>query len=57
MMMMDCAATRDAFARSGAQSLRARGLERLQRDEVTAVAVHFHSLDADGNLAAAASAA
>jgi hypothetical protein len=49
--------TRDAFARSGAQSLRARGLERLQRDEVTAVAVHFHSLDADGNLAAAASAA
>jgi molybdate-binding protein len=48
--------TRDAFARSGAQSLRARGLERLQRDEVTAVAVHFHSLDADGNLAAAASA-
>ncbi|MET4220980.1 hypothetical protein ACVWWG_004657 [Bradyrhizobium sp. LB7.2] len=40
--------TRDAFARSGAQSLRARWLERLQRDEVTAVAVHFHSLDADG---------
>jgi len=29
----------------------ARGLERLQRDEVTAVAVHFHSLDAAGNLA------
>lgn len=29
----------------------ARGLERLQRDEVTAVAVHFHSLDASGNLA------
>ncbi|MHC2845454.1 putative molybdopterin biosynthesis protein [Bradyrhizobium diazoefficiens] len=29
----------------------ARGLERLQRDEVTAVAVHFHGLDASGNLA------
>ncbi|MCK1405022.1 helix-turn-helix transcriptional regulator [Bradyrhizobium sp. 76] len=27
----------------------ARGLERLQRDEVMAVAVHFHSLDADAN--------
>ena len=25
----------------------ARGLERLQRDEVMAAAVHFHSLDAD----------
>ena len=34
----------------------ARGLERLQRDEVMAVAVHFHSLDADGNLATDASA-
>ncbi|EHR01263.1 helix-turn-helix transcriptional regulator [Bradyrhizobium sp. WSM471] len=34
----------------------ARGLERLQRDEVMAVAVHFHSLDADGNLAADANA-
>lgn len=34
----------------------ARGLERLQRDEVTAVAVHFHSLDAEGNLASDASA-
>jgi putative molybdopterin biosynthesis protein len=34
----------------------ARGLERLQRDEVMAVAMHFHSLDADGNLAADASA-
>lgn len=33
----------------------ARGLERLQRDEVTAVAVHFHSLDAEGNLASDAS--
>lgn len=33
----------------------ARGLERLQRNEVMAVAVHFHSLDADGNLAADAS--
>ncbi len=29
----------------------ARGLERLQRDEVVAVAVHFHSLDASDNLA------
>ncbi|MDE5445677.1 helix-turn-helix domain-containing protein [Bradyrhizobium sp. CSA207] len=29
----------------------ARGLERLQRDEVMAVAVHFHSLDASDNLA------
>ena len=29
----------------------ARGLERLQRDEVTAAAVHFHSLDASDNLA------
>jgi len=34
----------------------ARGLERLQRNEVMAVAVHFHSLDADGNLASNASA-
>lgn len=34
----------------------ARGLERLQRDEVMAVAVHFHSLDTDGNLAADANA-
>lgn len=34
----------------------ARGLERLQRDEVMAVAVHFHSLDAEGNLASDASA-
>lgn len=34
----------------------ARGLERLQRDEVMAVAMHFHSLDADGNLAADANA-
>jgi putative molybdopterin biosynthesis protein len=33
----------------------ARGLERLQRDEVMAVAVHFHSLDAAGNLATDAS--
>lgn len=33
----------------------ARGLERLQRDEVMAVAVHFHSLDAEGNLASDAS--
>ncbi|QPF90352.1 helix-turn-helix transcriptional regulator [Bradyrhizobium commune] len=32
-----------------------RGLERLQRDEVMAVAVHFHSLDASGNLASDAS--
>ena len=29
----------------------ARGLERLQRDEVIAAAVHFHSLDASDNLA------
>ncbi|MGY4368108.1 hypothetical protein ACVW1A_004173 [Bradyrhizobium sp. LB1.3] len=56
MMMMDCAALVTRLL-VPAQSLRARGLERLQRDEVTAVAVHFHSLDADGNLAAAASAA
>ena len=34
----------------------ARGLERLQRNEVMAVAVHFHGLDAEGNLAADASA-
>ncbi|MCP3405839.1 helix-turn-helix transcriptional regulator [Bradyrhizobium sp. CCGB01] len=34
----------------------ARGLERLQRDEVMAVAVHFHGLDADGSLASDASA-
>ncbi|MCK1284148.1 helix-turn-helix transcriptional regulator [Bradyrhizobium sp. 44] len=34
----------------------ARGLERLQRDEVMAVAMHFHSLDTDGNLAADANA-
>ena len=34
----------------------ARGLERLQRDEVMAVAVHFHGLEADGNLASDASA-
>jgi excisionase family DNA binding protein len=34
----------------------ARGLERLQRDEVMAAAVHFHSLEADGNLASDASA-
>ena len=34
----------------------ARGLERLQRDEVMAVAVHFHDLDGDGNLASDASA-
>ncbi|BAL78921.1 helix-turn-helix transcriptional regulator [Bradyrhizobium cosmicum] len=34
----------------------ARGLERLQRNEVMAAAVHFHSLDADGNLASNASA-
>ena len=33
----------------------ARGLERLQRDEVMAVAVHFHSLDAAGTLASDAS--
>jgi excisionase family DNA binding protein len=35
----------------------ARGLERLQRDEVMAAAVHFHSLDAEGNLASDASVA
>jgi excisionase family DNA binding protein len=29
----------------------ARGLERLQRDEVIAAAVHFHSLDGSDNLA------
>lgn len=34
----------------------ARGLERLQRDEVMAVAVHFHDLDAEGNPASDASA-
>lgn len=34
----------------------ARGLERLQRDEVMAAAMHFHSLDAEGNLASDASA-
>lgn len=34
----------------------ARGLERLQRDEVMAAAVNFHSLDADGSLASDASA-
>ncbi|OKO82490.1 helix-turn-helix transcriptional regulator [Bradyrhizobium sp. AS23.2] len=34
----------------------ARGLERLQRDEVMAVAVHFHGLDASDNLARDASA-
>jgi putative molybdopterin biosynthesis protein len=34
----------------------ARGLERLQRDEVMAVAMHFHSLEADGCLAADANA-
>ncbi len=33
----------------------ARGLERLQRDEVMAVAVHFHGLDASDNLARDAS--
>jgi putative molybdopterin biosynthesis protein len=33
----------------------ARGLERLQRNEVMAVAVHFHSLHAEGNLASDAS--
>ena len=33
----------------------ARGLERLQRDEVMAVALHFHSLDAEGNPASDAS--
>ena len=35
----------------------ARGLERLQRDEVIAAAVHFHSLDASDNLANDANAA
>ncbi|WP_298876496.1 helix-turn-helix transcriptional regulator [uncultured Bradyrhizobium sp.] len=35
----------------------ARGLERLQRNEVMAVAVHFHSLDSDGNVASDASVA
>jgi excisionase family DNA binding protein len=34
----------------------ARGLERLQRDEVMAVAVHFHSLEVDGSLASDANA-
>ncbi len=33
----------------------ARGLERLQRNEVMAAAVHFHSLDASNNLAGDAS--
>jgi excisionase family DNA binding protein len=33
----------------------ARGLERLQRGEVMAAAVHFHSLDTEGNLASDAS--
>jgi putative molybdopterin biosynthesis protein len=33
----------------------ARGLERLQRDEVMAVAVHFHSLGASDNLSSDAS--
>ena len=33
----------------------ARGLERLQRDEVMAVAVHFHDLDTSDNLARDAS--
>src|SRR5262245_57200393 len=35
----------------------ARGLERLQRDEVMAAAVHFHSLDSSDNLAADANVA
>lgn len=35
----------------------ARGLERLQRNEVMAAAVHFHSLDASDNLAVDANAA
>ncbi|OAF15525.1 DNA-binding protein [Bradyrhizobium centrolobii] len=35
----------------------ARGLERLQRDEVIAAAVHFHSLDASDNLAGDANVA
>ncbi|MFK4505442.1 helix-turn-helix transcriptional regulator [Bradyrhizobium daqingense] len=33
----------------------ARGLERLQRNEVMAAAVHFHALDAEGSLAGDAS--
>lgn len=33
----------------------ARGLERLQRDEVMAVAMHFHGLDASDNLVSDAS--
>lgn len=33
----------------------ARGLERLQRNEVMAAALHFHALDAEGNLAGDAS--
>lgn len=33
----------------------ARGLERLQRNEVVAAAVHFHALDASDNLASDAS--
>jgi excisionase family DNA binding protein len=35
----------------------ARGLERLQRNEVMAAAVHFHSLDSSDNLASDANAA
>ncbi|MFT4115613.1 substrate-binding domain-containing protein [Bradyrhizobium sp.] len=35
----------------------ARGLERLQRDEVIATAMHFHSLDASDNLACDANVA
>lgn len=35
----------------------ARGIERLQRNEVMAAAVHFHSLDADGRPASDASVA
>ncbi|MEK9281608.1 MULTISPECIES: helix-turn-helix transcriptional regulator [unclassified Bradyrhizobium] len=35
----------------------ARGLERLQRNEVIAAAVHFHSLDGSDNLAADANVA
>ncbi|WP_027524939.1 helix-turn-helix transcriptional regulator [Bradyrhizobium sp. Ec3.3] len=34
-----------------------RGLERLQRDEVVAAALHFHSLDSSDNLASDANAA
>ncbi|MGY8679075.1 helix-turn-helix transcriptional regulator [Bradyrhizobium sp. UFLA05-153] len=34
-----------------------RGLERLQRDEVMAAALHFHSLDGSDNLASDANAA